>query len=135
MNAATGQYSGMPTRSSRATSARREASALQAVQPGYYALHGGTTATARVVDASSRSDVRPTYPADVAQSRMFAALLLDELDELEELVAAAERRRRRRRATGHDDPVGASRAVAHLHEKIADVRRLLDALDARFPQD
>ncbi|MCV7419060.1 hypothetical protein H7K45_00735 [Mycobacterium yunnanensis] len=125
----------MPSRSSRATSARREASPLQAVHSGYFALHGGTAATARIVDAPTRSGTRPTYPADVAQSRLFAALLLDELDELEGLVAAAERRRRRRSAAGSDDPTAASPALANLHEKIADVRRLLDALDARFPQD
>lgn len=125
------QYSGMPSRSSRAASARREASPLQAVHPGYYSMHGGTASTARV-PKSAYGGTRPTYPADVAQSRLFAALLLDELDELEDLAAAAERRSRRR---SPDDPVALSQTVLQLRERIADVRRLLDALDERFPQD
>jgi hypothetical protein len=129
------QYSDMPSRSPRATSTRREASPLQAVHPGYYSLHGGTASTARVPSTSTYSGTRPTYPADVAQSRLFTALLLDELDELEDLVAAAERRCRRRREESPDDPVAMSHTVVQLRERISDVRRLLDALHERFPRD
>jgi hypothetical protein len=129
------QYSGMPPRSPRASSARRGASPLQAVDTGYYSLHGGTASTARVPSASTYGGTRPTYPADVAQSRLFTTLLLDELDELEVLVAAAERRGRRRREESPDDPVAISHTVVQLRERIADVRRLLDALHERFPGD
>lgn len=125
----------MPSRSPRATSTRREASALQAVHPGYYSLHGGTASTARVPNTASYSGARPTYPADVAQSRLFTELLLDELDELEDLVAAAERRSRRRREDGPDDPVAMSHTVVQLRERIDEVRRMLDALQGRFPRD
>ncbi|MEU0494941.1 hypothetical protein [Mycobacterium sp. NPDC006124] len=125
----------MPSRSSRATSARREASPLHAVHPVYVASYGGTPSTARVVGPSTRGDARPTYPADVAQSRLFAGLLLDELDELEEVVAAAERRHRRRSGGDPDGPVTPTNALVHLYEKIAELRRLLAALEARFPED
>ena len=135
MFACSEQYSGMSSRSPSATSARREASPLQAVQSGYYSLHGGTASTARLQRTATYEGTRPTYPADVAQSRLFASLLLDELDEMEDLVAAAERRSRRRHEETPDDPVAMSHTVAQLRERITDVRRLLAALHERFPRD
>ena len=125
----------MPSRSPRTESPRRRVSPLQAVQPGYYSLHGAAALPVDAPNASERSGERPTYPADVAQSRLFQELLLDELDELEDLVAAADRRRRRRREENPDDPVTVSHAALQLRERIKEARRLLDALHERFPQD
>lgn len=135
MIASTGQYSGMPSRSARAASARRGVSPLQTVHPGYYSRHGAAVAPIGAPNAATQSGERPTYPADVAQSRLFQALLLDELDELEELVAAAERRRRRRREENPDDSVAVPHAQLQLRERIKEARRLLDALHERFPPD
>ena len=47
---------------------------------------------------------------------LFQALLLDELDELEDLAAAAERRRRRRRAEHPDDSVAVPHALLQLRD-------------------
>ncbi|MDT5337378.1 MAG: hypothetical protein QOD90_2883 [Mycobacterium sp.] len=125
----------MPPRSARAESARRGVSPLQTVHPGYYSLHGAAVVPADAPNAPARSGERPTYPADVAQSRLFQALLLDELDELEDLVAATERRRRRRREENPDDSVAVPHALLQLRERIKEARRLLDALHERFPRD
>jgi hypothetical protein len=108
---------------------------LQTVHPSYYSLHGAAVVPVGAPNAPTRSGERPTYPADVAQSRLFQALLLDELDELEDLVAAAERRRRRRREEHPDDSVAVPHALLQLRERIKEAHRLLDALQARFPGD
>ena len=104
------------------------------MQPGYYSVHGAAALPIGAPSASVGRGERPTYPADVAQSCLFQELLLDELDELEDLVAAADRRRRRRREESPDDPVAVSHAVLQLRERIKEARRLLDALQERFSQ-
>jgi hypothetical protein len=125
----------MPSRSSQAASAPRRVSPLQPVSTGHYSLHGGTARPPGATGTSIRPGERPTYPADVAQSRLFQALLLDELDELDDLLAAAERRQRRRREEDSDDPVAVPHALLQLRERIKEARRLLDALQERFPPD
>ncbi|HVQ50459.1 MAG TPA: hypothetical protein VMS92_10485, partial [Mycobacterium sp.] len=46
---------------------------------------------------------RPAHPADIAQARMFDAVLQGEIAELEELVASMEQRWLRRCERGIDD--------------------------------
>lgn len=125
----------MPSRSSQAAAGLRRMSPLQPVHTGHYSPHGGTARPPGATATPTRSGEHPTYPADVEQSRLFEALLLDELDELEDLVAAAERRRRRRREENPDDAVAVPHALLQLRERIKEARRLLDALHERFPRD
>ncbi|KAA0082422.1 hypothetical protein CIW52_15570 [Mycolicibacterium sp. P9-64] len=83
----------------------------------------------------TRSRQRPPHAADLAQSRLFEALLLDDIDELEDRAATAERRWQRRRERKLDDVETPPHDLKQLRQQIAEARRLLDALYARFPPE
>ncbi|MBJ7339904.1 hypothetical protein [Mycolicibacterium sp.] len=125
----------MPSRSSQAASSRRRVSPLQPAGAGHYSIHAGTARTPGATSAPARGDRRPTYHADVAQSRLFQTILMDELDELGDLLAKAERRLRRRREEESVDPADVPRALLQLRERMKEAHRLLDALLERFPPD
>ncbi|BBX08885.1 hypothetical protein MAIC_36880 [Mycolicibacterium aichiense] len=77
---------------------------------------------------------RPFHPNDAAQARRFGQLMQDEIDELEELIAVAQHRWTSRCDAGW----GAARTpepVLRLREKLKEVRRLQEALLARFGTD
>ncbi|QYL15397.1 hypothetical protein [Mycolicibacterium pallens] len=74
---------------------------------------------------------RPVHPNDAAQARRFAELMQDEIDDLEDLIAVAQDRWTSRCDAGW----GAARTpepVLRLREKLKEVRRLQEALRARF---
>jgi hypothetical protein len=82
-----------------------------------------------------RSRQRPPHPADLAQSRLFEALLLDDIDELEDRAATAERRWQRRRERKTDDVETLPHDLKQLRQLITEARQLLDGLYERFPPD
>ncbi|MDP9166136.1 MAG: hypothetical protein M3O32_08755 [Actinomycetota bacterium] len=125
----------MPSHSRRVDPTRRDVTPLKTVSSGPFSMPGGAAVPGGVPNGRRRSDSRATSAPDVAQSRLFEAFLLDELDELEDQVAGVERRRRRRGAEEIEDPVTVPHALLHLRDRIKEVRRLLDALRERFPQD
>jgi len=77
--------------------------------------------------------VRPAHPADVAQSRMFDAIMQDEIAELQELVASMEKRWLRRCERGIDDENRPPESVVRMRGRVSEAQQLLDALRARFP--
>jgi hypothetical protein len=83
----------------------------------------------------ARSQQRPPHPADLAQSRLFEALLLDDIDELEDRAATAERRWQRRRERKTEDAETLPHDLKQLRQLITEARRILDALRERFPPD
>jgi hypothetical protein len=81
-----------------------------------------------------QSLTRPFHPNDAAQARRFAELMQAEIDDLEDLIAVAQDRWTNRRDAGW----GAARTpepVLWLREKLKEVRRLQEALQARFGTD
>jgi hypothetical protein len=107
-----------------------------------YSAHNGVGQTAGSPEpeaplprSQARSRQRPPHPADLAQSRLFEALLLDDIDELEDRAATAERRWQRRRERKTDDVETLPHDLKQLRQLIAEARRLLDALRERFPPD
>jgi hypothetical protein len=88
----------------------------------------------RSVRSQDLSNKRPVQAADVAQARLFDAILRSEIDELEELAETAERRwlRHRRRGVG-DDTMPES--LIRLGERVAEAHRLLTTLRERFPHE
>ncbi|MCW2591826.1 MAG: hypothetical protein JWQ86_4253 [Mycobacterium sp.] len=125
----------MPPQSSQAETDWSPVSLLHSIHATRYSLHGGTARPPGAPSLSTRPSERPAHPSDVAQSRLFQAILLDELDELEDLVAAAERRWKRQREEGTDAPIVVPHAVLRLRERVKEARRLLDAINKRFPPD
>jgi hypothetical protein len=125
----------MPPRSSQAETDHAPVSLLHSIHASRYSLHGGTARLPGATDSSPRQGERPAHPSDVAQSRLFQAILTEELDELEDLVAAAERRWKRQREDAPDAPVVVPHALMRLRERAKEARRLLDALGKRFPPD
>lgn len=106
-----------------------------------YSAHNGVARTAGSPEPETarprpltRSRQRPPHPADVEQSRLFEALLLSNLDDLEDREATAERRWQRRRERKLDDET-LPHELKQLRQLIAEARRLLDALQERFPPD
>jgi hypothetical protein len=85
--------------------------------------------------SQARLRQRPPHPADVAQSRLFEALLLSEIDELEDRAATAERRWKRRCERTPGEVETLPHDLKQLRQLIAEGRRLLDALHERFPPD
>lgn len=75
----------------------------------------------------------PAHRADLAQSRLFAALLLDEIADLEDQMTLAERRSRRAQAATGSTAELASETVLALRRRVLEVQRMLDALRRRFP--
>jgi hypothetical protein len=125
----------MPPRSSQAATDLSPVSLLHSVHASRYSLHGGTARAPGAPSSSTRPGERPAHPSDVAQSRLFQAILLDELDELEDLIAAAERRWKRQREDESDAPLVVPHALLRLRERVKEARRLLDAMHKRFPPD
>jgi hypothetical protein len=78
---------------------------------------------------------RPPHPADIAQSRLFEALLLTDIDELEDRAATVERRWHRRCERTPDEVETLPHELKQLRRLITEARRLLDALHTRFPPD
>jgi hypothetical protein len=85
--------------------------------------------------SQSRLRRRPPHPADVAQSRLFEALLLSDIDELEDRAATVERRWHRRSERKPDEVETLPHELKQLRQLITEARRLLDALHTRFPPD
>jgi hypothetical protein len=71
----------------------------------------------------------------VAQSALFEAILLDEIDDLADRAAAVERRWHRRCERNPDDAVALPHELKELRQQVAEASRLLDALRRRFPAD
>lgn len=102
-----------------------------------YSAHNGAGRRAGLAEPEAtrrRSRQRAPHPADVAQSRLFEALLLSDLDDLEDRETTAERRWQRRRERKLDDETP-PQELKQLRQLIAEARRLLEALQERFPQD
>jgi hypothetical protein len=78
---------------------------------------------------------RPAHPADIAQARMFDAVLLGEIAELEELVASMEKRWLRRCERGIDDENRPPESIRRMRGRVAEAQQLLDALRSRFPSE
>jgi hypothetical protein len=131
----TRQYLSMPPRSSQAESDHAPVGLLHSVHASRYSLHGGTSRPPGAPSLATKASDPPAHPADVAQSRLFQTILIDELDELEDLIAAAERRWKRQREDDPHAPVVVPHALLRLRERTREARRLLDALDKRFPPD
>ena len=87
--------------------------------------------------APRRTDtwVRPAHPADIAQARLFDAVLLGEIAELATLVASMEKRWLRRCERGIDDPNRPPEALVRMRGRVSEAQRLLDALRDRFPSE
>jgi hypothetical protein len=103
-----------------------------------YSAHNGvgrTSGSSEPEASQARSRQRPPHPADLAQSRLFEALLLDDIDELEDRAATAERRWQRRRERKVEDVETLPHDLKQLRQLITEARRLLDALRERFPPD
>jgi hypothetical protein len=78
---------------------------------------------------------RPAHPADVAQARMFDAIMQGEIAELEELVASTEKRWLRRSERGIDDGDRPPESLVRMRGRVLEAQQLLDALRARFPSE
>ena len=78
---------------------------------------------------------RPAHPADIAQARMFDAVLLGEIAELEELVASMEKRWLRRCERGIDDENRPPESIRRMRGRVTEAQHLLDALRDRFPSE
>jgi hypothetical protein len=107
-------------------------------RPSLYSAHNGvgrTSGSFQPEASQPRSRQRAPHPADLAQSRLFEALLLDDIDELEDRAATAERRWQRRRERKTEDAETLPHDLKQLRQLIAEARRLLDALRERFPPD
>lgn len=105
-------------------------------------IPSNATATRRtvrpgVVSGRSRIDAesRPAHRADLAQSRLFEALLLDEIADLEDQMTLLERRSRRAQATAATGSELPSDALLALRRRLVEVQRMLDALGRRFPNE
>jgi hypothetical protein len=107
-----------------------------------YSAHNGVALTAGSSElemprprSQARLRQRPPHPADVAQSQLFKALLLSDIDELEDRAATAERRWHRRCERKPDEVETLPHELKQLRQLITEARRLLDALHERFPPD
>lgn len=108
---------------------------LHAVPSIGYSLHTGTARSPEAPQASTRADKRPIHPNDLAQSRLFQKLLLEEIDELEDLITTTVRRWERQRELDPENRRNVPRAILLMRERLMEARRLLDALNRRFPPD
>jgi hypothetical protein len=90
-----------------------------------------------VVPVGRRADAwaRPAHPADVAQARMFDAILQGEIAELEQLAASMERKWLRRCERGIDDENRPPEGLVRMRGRVLEAQRLLDALRDRFPSE
>ena len=87
--------------------------------------------------ARRRADTwaRLAHPADIAQARVFDAVLLGEIAEWATLVASMEKRWLRRCERGIDDPNRPPEALVRMRGRVSEAQRLLDALRDRFPSE
>ena len=111
-------------------------------RPSRYSVHGGVVRNpdpappdGYVPQVWDGGRPRQAHPADVAQSALFEAILLDEIDDLADRAAAVERRWHRRCERNPDDAVTLPHELKELRQQVAEARRLLDALRRRFPAD
>jgi hypothetical protein len=125
----------MSPRSSRSDTDVSSFGLLHSLHANRYSLHGGTARPPGAPSPSTRPGEPPAHPADVAQSRLFQTILVDELDELHDLIATAERRWKRQREKHPEAPVVVPHALLRLRERVKEAGRLLDALNKRFPPD
>lgn len=98
-----------------------------------YSVHNGVARSPEVVEPRQRWQPHPSHPADVAQSALFEAILVEEIDELEDRAATAERRWHRRCERNLDDAAAPPHDLTELRLRIVEVQRLLTALRQRFP--
>jgi hypothetical protein len=89
----------------------------------------------RIVRQRADDWVRPAHPADIAQARLFDAVLLGEIAELEALVASMEKRWLRRCERGIDDANRPPENLVRMRGRVAEAQELLDALRDRFPSE
>jgi len=89
----------------------------------------------RLVRQRADAWVRPAHPADIAQSRLFDAVLLGEIAELEALVASMEKRWLRRCERGIDDGHRPPESLVRMRGRVLEAQQLLDALRDRFPSE
>jgi hypothetical protein len=87
--------------------------------------------------ARRRADAwtRPAHPADVAQARMFDAIMQGEIAELQELVAVMENGWLRRCESGIDGGDRPPQSLVRMRGRVVEAQQLLDALRARFPSE
>jgi hypothetical protein len=78
---------------------------------------------------------RPAHPADVAQARMFDAIMQGEIAQLKELVATMEKGWLRRSERGIDGEDSPPESLVRMRGRVVEAQRLLDALRARFPSE
>lgn len=135
MTAVTRQYRDMSPRSSRSTTEASSVSLLHSIHANRHSQPGDTARPAGEPRRPARPDDPPAHPADIAQSRLFQAILVDELDELHDRIATAERRWKRLRESNPDAPVVVPQALLRLRERVREAGRLLGALNDRFPPD
>jgi hypothetical protein len=115
------------------TTATSDTARAAAAPPWPYGAPARIRSVTSIGSAAGRR-AEPVQAADVAQARLFAALLQSEIVELEDIAESAERRwlQRRVRGTG-DDHLPAE--LVRLGERVAEARRLLTALGERFLHD
>jgi hypothetical protein len=89
----------------------------------------------RIVSSRPEAWTRPAHPADIAQARVFDAVLLGEVAELEALVASMENRWLRRCERGIDDENRPPENLVRMRGRVAEAQQLLDALRDRFPSE
>jgi hypothetical protein len=125
----------MASPSPNAEAHRHRVTPLHAVHTSHYSLHSGTARSPGVSAIATKSTRPPAHAGDIAQSRLFQTILNDELDELDDLVAAAERRWLRQRERDPGNSFGEPYELQRLRDRVREARRLLDALNKRFPSD
>ena len=87
--------------------------------------------------ARHRADpwTRPAHPADVAQARVFDAIMQGEIAELKLLVASMEEVWLRQCERGMDGEDRPPESLVRMRARVLEAERLLDALRARFPPE
>lgn len=135
MTAETRQYLDMSPRSSRSTTEASSVGLLHSLHANRHSPPGPAAHSPHEPRRPARPDDPPAHPADIAQSRLFQSILVDELDELHDLIATAERRWKRLREANPDAPVVVPHALLRLRERLREAGRLLGALNERFPPD
>jgi hypothetical protein len=89
----------------------------------------------RIVAQRAEGWARPAHPADIEQARLFDAVLLEEMAELEALVASMEKRWLRRCERGIDDENRPPENLVRMRGRVSEAQQLLDALRDRFPSE
>lgn len=87
----------------------------------------------RIVPSRPEAWARPARLGDIAQARVFDAVLEGEIAESEALAASTEKRWQRRRERGIDDFDRLPESLARMRGRVAEAQQLLEALRDRFP--